>query len=163
MMTDLDEAFWARFEKKIEPDPISGCLNWTGANFRGYGRIGLGSSKVVAAHRVAYERKFGAIPDGNYVCHKCDNTRCVNPDHLFVGSQADNIRDMVAKGRNFTNKNGVNFGTRGTKNCFSKLTENDVRRIKADVRPQRVIAKSFRVNQSVVSKVKSNKAWAWVK
>ena len=162
-MLVLDDRFWVRFEKKVEPDPISGCLNWTGANFRGYGRIGLGSSKVIAAHRAAYERKFGPVPDGNYVCHKCDNARCVNPDHLFAGSQSDNIKDMVAKGRNFANKNGINLGTRGTKNSSSKLTEDDVRIIRADIRPQSYIAKSFGVSQSVISRIKSNKNWTWLK
>jgi hypothetical protein len=161
-MTDLDDRFWVRFEKKIEPDLISGCINWIGGNFRGYGRIGSGT-KVISAHRAAYERKFGPIPEGFCICHKCDNARCVNPDHLFAGSQHDNIMDMVIKGRNFSNKGGINLGTRGTKNGSSKLTESDVRMIVADTRAQSAIAKSFGVTQSVVSRIKSGKTWNWLK
>lgn len=85
----LSERFWPKVEK------TDGCWLWT-ANTRpnGYGLFGS-----VGAHRVAYELCVGPIPSGMYVCHRCDNPACVRPDHLFVGTQLDNMRDMVTKGR----------------------------------------------------------------
>lgn len=84
----------ARIEKKR-----SGCWEWTGASDRrGYGRISL-NKRCYLPHRVMWAHANGPIPLGMYVCHKCDNPRCVNPEHLFVGSAGDNQRDMARKGR----------------------------------------------------------------
>lgn len=79
----------------------NGCLNWSGSISRGYGELIVGGKygKKVRAHRIAYEVAFGAIPLGLCVLHRCDNPRCVNPDHLFLGTQADNLQDMRSKGR----------------------------------------------------------------
>jgi hypothetical protein len=97
-----------RMRTKIQKSP-SGCWIWTGAfNSNGYGHIFTGSdgraTKTQLAHRLIYEMKYGAIPEGMNVCHKCDVPACCNPDHLFVGTQADNLRDMRNKGRNPTSE-----------------------------------------------------------
>lgn len=87
----------------------NGCHEWDGSVRNGYGRLVIGSRalktrKSVSAHRLSYETFIGAIPKGLYVCHKCDNRRCINPEHLWIGTHRDNINDREAKGRNDTSK-----------------------------------------------------------
>jgi HNH endonuclease len=88
-----------RFDSLGIPDAVTGCVIWTGSvGGNGYGLVWKDGVKQLA-HRVAYERKFGPIPDGMFVCHHCDTRRCIKPEHLFLGTQRDNMADMHAKGR----------------------------------------------------------------
>jgi hypothetical protein len=110
------------------------------------------------AHRIAYERAKGPIPAGLYVCHTCDNPPCCNPAHLFVGSSRDNTRDMIQKGRSRV------IGAHGETNPAHKLTENDVRMIRA-LYPrlsQVAIARRFRINQTIVSDIVRREIWKHV-
>lgn len=93
----------ARFSSKYEPVTETGCWIWTASiGGGGYGQIGSGGRKQpLLAHRASWQIHFGQIPDGMQVCHKCDVKLCVNPDHLFLGSQIDNMQDMIRKGRNW--------------------------------------------------------------
>ncbi|MFD8088690.1 HNH endonuclease signature motif containing protein [Streptomyces malaysiensis] len=91
-----DEAFrfWLRVAKS------DGCWTWRAAlNAYGYGAFWTADKKVVGAHRFSYQLHYGPIPEGMWVLHRCDNPPCVRPDHLFLGSPADNIHDMDSKGR----------------------------------------------------------------
>ena len=99
----------ARFETKFMAETNSGCWLWMGnIGKHGYGQFHLNGG-CMAASRAAFQLYKGSIPEGMCVCHKCDEKTCVNPEHLFLGTQADNLADMFKKGRQNTPK-GVNHG-----------------------------------------------------
>lgn len=88
-----------RFLEKIKVDG-NGCWNWQGyMQKNGYGQFGISTNKSLYAHRVSYELFNKESTKGKYVCHKCDNPSCVNPDHLYLGTQLDNIRDSIRNGK----------------------------------------------------------------
>ena len=132
-----------RFNSKWVAEPNSGCWLWTASlHHNGYGQINLGrkSSKSGRAHRVSWEIHNGPIPDGALVLHKCDVRSCVNPHHLFLGTDATNMADMIDKGR-----------ARHPR----KLTTEQVERIRASTAPQKDIAAQFGISGAYVSQIKS--------
>lgn len=126
-----------RFSSKVSKTQTeTGCLLWLNSrDQKGYGRM-YWNGRPVAAHRIAWRLTYGDIPQGLCVLHRCDNPRCVNPDHLFLGTLADNNRDMAQKGRAVGGTSfGINNGPhkhpermrRGETHGMSKLTEAIVR------------------------------------
>ena len=134
------------------------CWNWTGRLVgKGYGRVGLGGAgaKEILAHRLSYQMHKGPIPEGMVVMHKCDNPRCVNPDHLDAGTQSQNIKDAFSRGRKLmpTKK------ARGEECGASKLMEADVLNIRESKLSFSKLAAAYGVNKSTIERIKYRKTW----
>ena len=90
-----------RFEEKYIPEPNSGCWLWLAAlDTSGYGKFNM-AGRILGAHRVSWELHQGSIPEGKNVLHTCDIPSCVNPNHLYIGTQKDNAKDMHDRGRDW--------------------------------------------------------------
>ena len=142
-----------KFLAKICIDRTSGCWLWQGSIIPdGYGSVRFEGKKHVA-HRVAWRLFRGLIAPGLVVCHKCDVRACVNPEHLFLGTHADNMRDMTNKLRN----------PRGEKRSSAKLTTQQVSRIKTmlaeDLLYMSEIAREFEVSESTIHAIKAGDRW----
>lgn len=136
----------------------SECWVWPYSLRKGYGVLRRpGSSRMEKAHRLAFELEYG-YPLDALGCHACDNPSCCNPDHIFEGTQADNMADAKAKGR----LSAPPAARPGRRMRHKKLTPDDVRAIRSDRRTQAAIAADFGISQSVVSGIRSGKRWGWV-
>jgi len=150
------ERFADRFWSKV--DPGSDCWLWTAHTQKaGYGQFTVAKGQFFGAHCVSFALTKGAIPPGMSVCHHCDNPPCVNPDHLFLGTQSDNAYDMLAKGRARR--------ARGVEHPSARLTEDDVRTIRLtppDRGRTRRLAEAYGVSTHAMRAVLSGKTWAHV-
>lgn len=168
-MKDDIKRFWARVDMSGGPDA---CWPWITANkvYR-YGRAWF-CGRLHGAHRLAWELERGAIPGGLFVLHACDRSLCCNPSHLFLGSQADNLRDMMAKGRARPPK-GDRHGSRthpdrvarGERIGTSKLTAPDVLAIRAWSKSgftQSQIASAYGISSSTVCEIANRILWAHI-
>lgn len=141
----LGTRFWSKVDKSGD------CWVWTaGKTTGGYGVFDLdGSSQY--AHRVSYENHYGRVPAGLLVCHTCDVRLCVNPLHLFAGTEQDNMDDMRAKGRS--------RAVSGEQHYASKLVSEEVRAIRASTLPVAELAQQYGVSKSAVYKIIRNQSW----
>ena len=138
-----------RFDSKVQR--TEGCWLWIAAlHGKGYGHMRV-AGKVEKAHRVSYEIFNGPIPYGMMVLHTCDNPRCVNPDHLFLGTNKDNMADMAAKGRG--------NAPRGEEQHLARLTEAAVQSIRASRKPGIALARDFGISPQTVCDVRKRKTW----
>lgn len=133
----------ALYHYEVAPN---GCWLWTaGTNGVGYGVIG-----PVLAHRASFEAYNGPIPTGMLVCHHCDTRPCIRPDHLFLGTYADNTADMLAKRRHHS-ATPARVG--------SRLTEADIRTIRNSEKMGRDLAAQYAVSKGTISMIRNNRIW----
>lgn len=135
-----------RLLTKVQIDYKTKCWNWLGAiNKNGYGHIRY--NNILLVHRVAYELFVKDIPNNLFILHKCDNKKCCNPSHLFIGNNADNMRDMAIKERS---RNTI-------------LTASKVKTILKSSHPASYLAKKYGVSKSCIYGIKSRKNWKHIK
>lgn len=146
----MGDRFWSKV-RRAGPDE---CWEWIASlNQSGYGNFMLQRSNRMA-HRLSYMESNGEIPAGMLVCHRCDNPKCVNPAHLFLGTHADNMADRDRKGRRTP--------LRGGAVATSKLTEQQVIEIRRSQESRRVLATRYGVDLSNISGIKRGKFWKHV-
>jgi hypothetical protein len=149
------EKFWSKVDK------TDVCWNWTAStNGNGYGQFKVSRTrKNITAHRMSYVLHHGQIPDGLWVLHKCDNRKCVNPDHLFLGDAAANVHDMDAKGRR------VVADFKGSKNGRAVLNEEAIAKIRLlyGTVKRAELCKLFGVGKSQIHRIATGQQWASVK
>jgi hypothetical protein len=147
--------FWEKVDRWDGPDA---CWIWLGAFRRdGYGEFRDGTT--VAAHRESWTLTNGPIPDGLFVCHTCDNRRCVNPTHLFLGTNADNLADMAAKGR------ASRAGLAGEANGNAVLTDAKVRSIRdalSQGSSKKGLSRTYGVSRRLIQRIADGTAWSHV-
>lgn len=143
------------YRRVIVPVDASACWEWTGyRNPKGYGMIRVGH-RMELTHRVAYRLAHGEFDPALRVCHACDNPGCVRPDHLWIGTDADNVKDRDAKGRT---------GTRptGTEHHRSRLTADAVRLIRQSDMSLRELSHLLGVSRAAISHVRAGRCWRHV-
>lgn len=145
---DLSKRFWKKVDRKSDEE----CWEWAGATFvTGYGAVGSGArpSKALYAHRVSFELHFGEIPEGMVVCHKCDNRKCVNPCHFFLGTRSDNQRDMARKGRSANRR-------------FHDRQIREIRWLRTTGMTLRALSEKFHVSESTISAIANRRTYQHV-
>lgn len=145
-----------RFNSFVDKNGSNGCWLWTGNKHKqGYGKLSfMGSS--LCTHRISHELFKGPIPKNMMVCHSCDNTSCVNPEHLFLGTAQDNMSDKIAKGRH----RGAKTGSLHHKSILSDEDVKEIRSLYSTTKvTQNMLAKRFSVSQSEISNITTYKKW----
>lgn len=152
---DISDEQKARFHESYIPVTETGCWIWERGVFAkdGYG-FTRHNGKQLAAHRYSWFMHYGEIEGNLFVCHKCDERLCVNPDHLFLGTAQQNADDMLRKGRL--------VGRKGAAQWNAKLTDDQVRAIRADTRIQRLVAEDYGISVNTIGKIQRRQRWTHV-
>jgi len=142
------EDVWKKIDKRGEDE----CWNWLDRLSNGYGQMRF-NNKAYGAHRFVYEEVYGMIPEGLFICHKCNNPSCCNPNHLYAGTQKDNQKQMVNEGRS----------AKGEMQSLSKLTTRDILKIRSlystNEKNQIELGKIFGVDNATISDITRRKTW----
>lgn len=149
-------AFWSYVQKS------DGCWLWVHSKTKaGYGKF-IRANEHIYAHRLSWEIHYGPVPDGLFVCHRCDNPSCVRPDHLFVGTHQDNVDDCVAKGRHLAFRPRVHGSRAGS----AKLTEAQVVTIRQSYGTngltRRQLGQRYGVDKTTIDRILAKKIWRYV-
>lgn len=140
-----EASFWSLVRLRLR---TTACWEWDGETTDLYPRFKVGARRYTVG-RVAYAITYGYVPENAFVCHHCDNPKCVRPDHLFLGSATENMVDKMQKGRE----------ARGERAGGAKLTEDQVKRILTSTKTARAIGAEFGVGKSTVGKIRSGVNW----
>lgn len=157
------QAASTRLLSRVANKSDSECWEWTGRRtVHGYGVLDMRErggkrARPRLAHRLIYEHFIGPLAADLVVCHRCDNPPCCNPAHLFIGTQADNVRDMIEKGRKASLK-----PRRGSEANFSKLTEAQVREILQSKETLRALGQRYGVSSTAIQYIRSGRNWGHI-
>jgi hypothetical protein len=139
-----------KIERSSVKIPESGCWIWMKSlNHGGYGKTCLGKELTISAHRASYEAKYGKIPNGLMALHSCDVRSCVNPDHIFLGTQRENMEDKVLKNRQ----------AHGEKHGMSKLKEDEAKEIKYSKEDTNILASKFNCSKVTIRQIRQGLFW----
>lgn len=144
--------FW---DKVALPEDRSDCWNWTAGTRSGYGNLKINQVSL-KAHRLSYALHYSVLPANLLVCHHCDNPLCVNPHHLFLGTDADNAKDKVSKGRQSRK------GQKGTRNGNAKINDEQLAEIRARIAAGETnvsIAKDYPIGHAMVSRIRKGRSY----
>lgn len=146
---------------RVDASTVDVCWEWLGpVSHKGGYAMTRHDGKNIGAHRLSWILTRGPIPSGLVVRHVCDNPRCCNPCHLDIGTHYDNVQDMINRGRR------VASAARGVRNCKAKLTDNEVRRIRAEYAEGNTstikLAKRYGVSQGLISQIVLKRIWKHV-
>lgn len=146
-----------RFMNFVQPEPNSGCWLWRGQiDVRGYGRFQMQRGDTNLAHRISYRMATGVLPKEKMVCHRCDNPGCVNPEHLWLGTQSENMSDAGRKGRL------SKPATVGERVNTAKLNRDAVLEIRASRLPVAELAKLYGVSKEQIGNILNRRQWKHV-
>jgi hypothetical protein len=163
-MRTIEERFWPKVDKSGD------CWEWTGSRYNtGYGMFWI-KPRCQSAHRFSWELHFGPIPNGLFVLHTCDTRHCIRPDHLFLGTQKDNVADAITKGRvvpppgyDHYSEEWKRFGERS---ATSKLTDEDVRAIRKAWETGTIratdLSERFKVSEGTIRRITKGLSWVHV-